>query len=100
MGDSFIFPPFLSTFVIAVAAGSIVFTVFLFFRRRHVLEDAGIVAPRRMTRQQLLKLPVRGYLESDEGETCCICIEDFAQGDEIVTLPCNHIFHKQCITPW
>jgi hypothetical protein len=35
---------------------------------------------------------------------CAICQEDFAIGDEYITLQCNpthpHCFHKDCIQPW
>ena len=32
-------------------------------------------------------------------KTCCICLEDFKDSDEVVTLPCNsnHIFHYNCL---
>jgi hypothetical protein len=28
---------------------------------------------------------------------CVICLENFAQGDVVVTLPCDHDFHKACV---
>lgn len=33
-------------------------------------------------------------------DTCCICIDEYAQGDKIATLPCGHEFHSDCISPW
>ena len=35
-----------------------------------------------------------------EPETCTICIEDFAEGDHIIKLACEHAFHPKCIIPW
>eukprot|EP00591_Stephanopyxis_turris_P005338 CAMPEP_0195523450 /NCGR_PEP_ID=MMETSP0794_2-20130614/22663_1 /TAXON_ID=515487 /ORGANISM="Stephanopyxis turris, Strain CCMP 815" /LENGTH=465 /DNA_ID=CAMNT_0040653457 /DNA_START=129 /DNA_END=1526 /DNA_ORIENTATION=+ len=32
--------------------------------------------------------------------SCSICLEDFQQGDKIRCLPCNHVFHSDCIVPW
>eukprot|EP00927_Polykrikos_kofoidii_P006896 TRINITY_DN12808_c0_g4_i1.p1 TRINITY_DN12808_c0_g4~~TRINITY_DN12808_c0_g4_i1.p1 ORF type:complete len:815 (+),score=118.21 TRINITY_DN12808_c0_g4_i1:258-2447(+) len=32
--------------------------------------------------------------------TCIICLGDFRQGDDIEQLPCNHIFHAECIGKW
>ncbi len=48
--------------------------------------------------------------ERDEGDgphgieetmkTCPICCDDFQEGQEVRTLPCNHIFHPHCVDPW
>ena len=34
------------------------------------------------------------------GKNCTICLEDFSIGDHIRILPCNHIYHKDCIDEW
>jgi NACalpha-BTF3-like transcription factor len=31
---------------------------------------------------------------------CSICLEDFSDEDEISTLKCGHIFHKECVVNW
>lgn len=31
---------------------------------------------------------------------CSICTEDFALGEELRVLPCNHKFHPFCVDPW
>jgi hypothetical protein len=31
---------------------------------------------------------------------CCICIENFKNGDSMVTTPCGHIMHNKCLTNW
>lgn len=35
-------------------------------------------------------------------EACSVCLEDFKENDEVITLPCSdrHIFHSQCILEW
>lgn len=35
-----------------------------------------------------------------EHKTCTICMEDFADGDELRMLPCFHRFHKGCVDEW
>ncbi|KAK8673973.1 hypothetical protein V6N13_112281 [Hibiscus sabdariffa] len=35
-----------------------------------------------------------------EAEQCCICQEDYAEGDELGKLDCGHDFHFNCIKPW
>lgn len=31
---------------------------------------------------------------------CRICQEDYAPGDQLVRLPCGHVFHKSCSQKW
>jgi hypothetical protein len=31
---------------------------------------------------------------------CPVCMEDFAEGQEVRMLPCHHHFHPVCIDPW
>ncbi|KAJ4876825.1 E3 ubiquitin-protein ligase MBR1 [Raphanus sativus] len=33
-------------------------------------------------------------------EPCCICQEEYAEGDDLGTLECGHEFHKDCIKQW
>ena len=33
-------------------------------------------------------------------EQCAICVSEYLVNDEIVTLPCSHEFHWQCVKPW
>lgn len=38
--------------------------------------------------------------DTNDVNECRICISDFADGDTITSLPCNHRFHKHCIETW
>ena len=31
---------------------------------------------------------------------CSVCKEEFQIGNEMLDLPCNHYFHKDCLMPW
>lgn len=32
--------------------------------------------------------------------TCSVCFDDFAEGKDVIILPCRHGFHRECIEPW
>lgn len=32
--------------------------------------------------------------------TCCVCSEDFKDGEDVTKRRCNHIFHTTCIREW
>ncbi|KAF7262727.1 hypothetical protein EG68_00010 [Paragonimus skrjabini miyazakii] len=44
---------------------------------------------RRATYHQVRKYP-----------DCAVCLEEFALGDVLLTLPCFHTFHKKCTDSW
>lgn len=41
------------------------------------------------------------HIKSSAQETCRICLENFEESPGLPKkMPCNHLFHKACITPW
>ena len=50
-------------------------------------------------------LPEREILQSDiensnDQNSCIICLSQFQVKDKVITLPCLHIFHSECIKKW
>jgi len=39
-------------------------------------------------------------LVADSESQCSVCMEDFHLGDVVRSLPCQHLFHTDCINPW
>mmetsp|Transcript_13751 Transcript_13751/g.31409 ORF Transcript_13751/g.31409 Transcript_13751/m.31409 type:complete len:114 (-) Transcript_13751:158-499(-) len=31
---------------------------------------------------------------------CELCLEDYEEGDELLRMPCMHLFHSKCVGPW
>lgn len=44
--------------------------------------------------------PCNLQVASAEQEPCCICREDYSEGEGIGTLECKHDFHTDCIKQW
>lgn len=44
---------------------------------------------------------VYGKKEGDEDDdTCTVCLSNYEEGESIRKLPCNHVFHPDCIYKW
>jgi E3 ubiquitin-protein ligase RNF115/126 len=51
----------------------------------------------------LSELPREPYSRERHGNVateCELCLEEYAEKDELVRLPCMHIFHAACASPW
>ncbi|XP_054477022.1 E3 ubiquitin-protein ligase RNF115 isoform X2 [Anoplopoma fimbria] len=63
------------------------------------LENTG---PPPAEKEKISSIPTVNI--SQEQADCCmecpVCKEDFAVGEPVRQLPCNHFFHSDCIVPW
>jgi hypothetical protein len=39
-------------------------------------------------------------LENNLDKCCSVCMDDLVKDNEVIILPCNHIFHTNCIEEW
>lgn len=37
---------------------------------------------------------------AEEGVSCAVCLVDLEVGQSVVQLPCNHLYHPECIKKW
>lgn len=54
----------------------------------------------RLPKSALKKLPIHKFKAGDPFETCCICLDDFEEGEKLRILPCDHGYHSKCIDSW
>eukprot|EP00249_Psilotum_nudum_P004779 c18277_g1_i1 orf=169-918(+) len=43
---------------------------------------------------------IRGKSTAEQQEDCPVCLEKFVVDQDLYSLPCNHKFHRDCLTPW
>ena len=66
-----------------------------------LLELDEKVAKKTLDEERLDAIAKRAtFGESDEAAECGVCLGDLEVDDAIVRLPCNHVFHDECITKW
>ncbi|POO03525.1 43kDa postsynaptic protein [Trema orientale] len=69
-----------------------------------VLQHVGTTrGPPPAPQSAIEKLPTVGVSEemsSSEWSQCAVCTEKFERGEEMTELPCNHVYHKDCVLPW
>ena len=64
------------------------------------------VAPSRVTAEQLEAISVaikrlpEHVCDGTDAAECSVCLVEFASGDLLRKLPCQHIFHSACIDRW
>lgn len=47
------------------------------------------------------KLNTISYLAKEGVNTdCVICLDEFREGEDLLELPCKHLFHKGCVSKW
>jgi hypothetical protein len=56
-------------------------------------------APTQASREELDNLP-RRTVNAGEDIQCAVCLSDCTEGQNVISLRCNHSFHVNCITSW
>ena len=63
------------------------------------LEGSG---PPPASKTQIELLPTRTITEADvvKALQCSVCMEDYKVDEQVRCLPCQHVYHHDCIVPW
>lgn len=47
------------------------------------------------------KIPIIKFdIQTHKNNSCTICYCDFEENEDLKKLPCEHLFHEDCIKPW
>lgn len=62
--------------------------------------NPNTIATSRDVLAKMERMPYGLVSGSTEGICCSICLNEYASDDEVMKLPCKHIFHTPCISEW
>ena len=53
-----------------------------------------------MIDQLSLKKITKNLTLTADTQECSVCKEEFIEDEEVREMPCNHLFHQDCLIPW
>jgi len=59
----------------------------------------GGLHPMQMMQQTSFS-PLSSSVSTSTVKECVICLNNFEENEKVVTLPCLHIFHSNCVKDW
>ncbi|KAJ9147245.1 hypothetical protein P3X46_029425 [Hevea brasiliensis] len=65
----------------------------------HFMEHVGTIPASRASIDGLTRLRFRRG-PHDPGVTCVVCLEELEEEDDLIELPCSHLYHEDCIVRW
>ncbi|KAM9816214.1 E3 ubiquitin-protein ligase RNF6 [Syngnathus typhle] len=63
-------------------------------------EQQGAVVSKKLTREHVLRFPIKRFQSGAGNAGCQICFGDYDHGERLRMLPCFHDYHVACIDRW
>ncbi|XP_049579358.1 uncharacterized protein si:ch211-59o9.10 isoform X2 [Syngnathus scovelli] len=63
-------------------------------------EQQGAVVSKKLTRDHVLRFPIKRFQSGAGNAGCQICFGDYDDGEHLRMLPCFHDYHVACIDRW
>ena len=63
-------------------------------------EDISRSLPVFKIDEKFMEVSLKEENKNEQFQKCVICMEKYIINDEVKTLPCFHLFHKECIDQW
>jgi hypothetical protein len=57
-------------------------------------------ASQHLSASELESLPARAATDQESAIECSVCLASLSAGQDVVRLPCAHIYHHACIVRW
>ena len=93
-GDlNYLLIPFISVVSICFLVAVCIFLIKLALHCRKIRKN-------RVPKSALRKIPTKKYQKTDKYDTCPICLNEYEEGVKIRLLPCEHVYHIDCIDKW
>lgn len=62
-------------------------------------EPRGPPPASKIALESLKEIPLTSQMVQ-EHKRCSVCCEDFEEGKQVLQLPCNHVFDRECVETW
>lgn len=71
-------------------------------RNRMIFEEPDVQFTTGLSDEELRKIPTMCITkaEVESQDRCTICCTNYSEGDVVNKLPCNHLYHRECVTTW
>jgi len=96
-----ILQPLLDVIIVVILSPTVMMIfIYVLWRIRQRQRRKQDIAPQQVVGSLATKIFFESKRQENEPQECAICLEDYADEDELRILPCKHEFHIICIDSW
>jgi E3 ubiquitin-protein ligase RNF13 len=93
--------PLLDVIIVVILSPTVMMIfIYVLWRIRQRQRRKQDIAPQQVVGSLATKIFFESKRQENEPQECAICLEDYADEDELRILPCKHEFHIICIDSW
>ncbi|CAG8446535.1 11147_t:CDS:10 [Ambispora gerdemannii] len=93
--------PLLDVIIVVILSPTVVMIfIYVLWRIRQRQLNRQDIAPQQVVCNLPRKIYRQSKRQENDPQECAICLDDYADGDELRIMPCKHEFHVGCIDSW